>query len=1335
MNKQFLTYLSAKLKTGNLRSIHLNALPGRYATRLDLTKLDLIVGRDGQKCLFESTKENISRDFLFNHILELPKFKFRINFEGVPFSNLRDTEKTSFAILAKRLNALFNENEDNYLEHGVKSFGLGYPLLVKRSKSDLSKIIKAPLLIWNLDIQRSNSIINQWTIEKQEDSPVYLNEVLISHLSSDENISLGEISSDLLEDNIINQVELQGLVRDVLRRLSAPTADVDIRIETCSDKEYIESISSESPWICWSGVFGLFRTQKQSIIKDIDTLIGKFEEFDFGDLKIEQIRTSLNSGIETDPSQEEIIETLDHNEYRIIQGPPGTGKSQSLTAIITNALENLSKVLVVCEKETALEVIFNNLRHLGLEKLVAFIVDVNSDRKRIIEAARETSNKVKYIYQGFNENEYDSKLKEYSELIKDVNKRHHNLLKNIFNGLSPKKIISRYLHLKRELKYKELLFEKIDFELSESDFTHIGKIIEEGSELYEEVLKTDQFLNLLSPKLFQGPYSIQQERQIYEQLSGEKQFIETIDLEKFELPEKIKFSEVLPIELKRKFSIKYFDDYLNYFNTVNNIWQQLYAELTKIKEHVDNASIFSTTSFYARVEKLFRHLPNIQRNTQIITKIISHGNRIQEFFAALPVNMKADEFEYKKATAILSFFSKEYSALYIFWIQIRKEIDDINQILSDTHIYASLDDVSQKIRAELPLDHDLKLLKKQLSHCIENNEYFQEYYNWRHFFETSDARVQSYLLKLVVNVPVNQWMSVFEFNYFIALMESQKIGSTEFNTSNRKLDKIAGLDNEIMSLQKHKILKLWEDNQFLTINKYNQKSNINLLFNHRKNKQYSRKNSLRSIIHSEFELFTDIFPIVLVNPVVCSSILPLQQSLFDIVIFDEASQLRLEETYPASFRGKIKVISGDKHQMPPSSYFATGITLEGEEEYDEESEEALVTSHDIDHPLYLAESESLLEFGDKLNSNIKGRSFLDFHYRSRHPYLIEFSNAAFYGSRLIPLPERTKYKPIRVIQTNGQYESNHTNPLEAQQIVDFLRTSYPKLEDGTYPSLGIATFNLHQRNLIKDLINEMSILDEKFRQKMDFIGEKETWFVKNLENIQGDERDIIIMSTTFGINADGKFRQNFGPLGTGKGYKLFNVIITRAKRQLYLFTSIPEEIYVSKYRDEIAAKGNNGKAIVYAYLDYCNSVEKDDDERRQEILKFLREHCEENAVQSENFVESPFEQEVLDYLEDYIVADRIIPQYKLGGYRIDFVLVDQLRKPIIAIECDGAEWHSSQQAYANDIHRQKIIEEYGLKFFRIWSKTWFPDPHKEMYKLLRFIELVDNSILKEIAKT
>lgn len=1327
MNKAFISYLSNKLKTGNLKTIHLNALPGRYATRLDLTKLDLLSKKHDQKQLFDNKNNSISHDFLFNYLFKKEEFQFKINFENVSLTDAEETERKKYDLLAKRLDALYNQNQDNYLEHGIKTFSFGYPLLVKRSKKDANKIIKAPVFLWSLDIERSNAFKNHWTIVKGKESPIYLNEVLTSYINSDESITIDNIPTEFLEDNILNDLEIKEILELFLNKFNSDPNDLTIRIEECPDVKEIERISPNKPWILWTGIFGLFKTQKQSIINDSDKLLAEFEDFDFEDVVIEPFRTSLNTSVLTDPSQDEIIDTLEKKEYKIIQGPPGTGKSQSLTAVITNAIENGGKVLVVCEKKTALDIIYNNLKDIGLEKLIAIVDDVISDRKRIIDTVRQIIDVVKYQYRGFHEEEYDSKLGTFKELIQKANQKHHNLLKKVFKGYDLQHLISQCLKYQKKINSKERLFDDIEFSFNESEYDIVVNTLKTGSELYEEVTAPGFVYKSLSEEYFTQPYSTKTEIYVHARIEEILTYINQIDFEKVRFIDCQEFNMLISDKKIINFNKSTFANRLKKIELHISYWDLLLEQLKKIEILIQSANPLK--NHY----QLKKESDNISQLCLTLTNNINCGRAIQKnlvevlhLFSSL--NIDSENLEHNFFFGVMKFFSKKQSDIFLFWKTINVNQKNVNHLLSQSDLCLK-DELLYELLKDDRYDSLIKPQKDILEQCVKNKAGFKEYYEWRHFYELQPSIIKNCLTKLSTKFDAGEWENVFRLNYLNLVIEKIESELGELHSNNKLIENISALQSELKGQQKHKILKYWEDKQFNSIYHYNKKSNIKWLFNYQKNSQYSKRNSLRTIIHDEFDLFTTIFPVVLVNPIVSSSILPLKQGIFDVVIFDEASQLRLEDTYPALIRGRVKIISGDKHQMPPSNYFSSDISLDIIEESDDLIEE---NHFEKTNPLFLAESESLLDFGNNLNPEITNTSYLDFHYRSRHPYLIDFSNAAFYGSRLVPMPAKVNYNPIQFLQINGLYESNYTNPSEARSIVEYVKNEIHPYQNGEYPSLGIATFNMQQRNLIKDLINEESIKDHFFREKMQLIGKKEDWFVKNLENIQGDEKDLILISTTFGNNSEGKFGQYFGPINTYKGYKLLNVIITRAKKQLVVFTSIPEDYYTTNYQDEIISSGNKGKALLYCYLDYCKAVSDDDDERRKGILELLKIGCKEEAHSSFNqFIESPFEQEVYDYLLDYIDKDKIVPQYPLGGFKIDFVLLNKHLQPIIAIECDGAAYHSSDQAYSYDIHRQRILENQGFKFIRIWSKSWWPDPNKEIYKILKFIEDHDSSILKK----
>ncbi|MES2766605.1 MAG: AAA domain-containing protein [Bacteroidota bacterium] len=409
--------------------------------------------------------------------------------------------------------------------------------------------------------------------------------------------------------------------------------------------------------------------------------------------------------------------------------------------------------------------------------------------------------------------------------------------------------------------------------------------------------------------------------------------------------------------------------------------------------------------------------------------------------------------------------------------------------------------------------------------------------------------------------------------------------------------------------------------------------------------------------------------------------------------------------------------------MPPSSYFqgSSAVLNPTEDDYEDESHLQDIQNSNR-NSLDLVESESLLVYAE--NCGYK-QSHLRVHYRSQHPDLIEFSNHAFYGKKLIPMPAKQDYRAIQFAEVNGIYE-DQVNRAEASKVIAILLDEVQPLSNGKYPSVGIATFNIYQRNLILEEITKTRQLRPEYDKKFSELGSD--LFVKNLENIQGDERDVIIISTTFGRKPDGTFRQSFGPILQRNGYKLLNVIVTRAKSKVFVCTSIPQE-NINQYSNLLRQFQNNGRAIFYAYLAYAKYVSENNIEAKNALLHQLYENCDAVFIDNEDSgfgSESPFEDEVYYSLVNIIGKERLQQQYKLGGFRIDLVVRSKKTgKPIIAIECDGAKYHSSNEAYAWDMFRQKQIEQHGIIFHRIWSTNWWYSSTKEVTKMLEFIETCD----------
>ena len=443
---------------------------------------------------------------------------------------------------------------------------------------------------------------------------------------------------------------------------------------------------------------------------------------------------------------------------------------------------------------------------------------------------------------------------------------------------------------------------------------------------------------------------------------------------------------------------------------------------------------------------------------------------------------------------------------------------------------------------------------------------------------------------------------------------------------------------------------------------------------------------IRQILKRAGKSVQSLKPCFMMGPLAVAQYLEPGVMQFDLVVIDEASQLTPEEAIGALGRTKQIIVVGDPKQLPPTNFF-NRISTTDDGETDEDS--AIST---------IAGQESILD----VCLGLMPERMLKLHYRSHHESLIAFSNFKFYDGKLVVFPSpfpRSKrlglqYHHIR----NGVYQNKQNQP-EAMRVVDAI---IDHMRCRPEESLGVCTLNMFQRDLIDELLEKRlkNFPDcDAYRLKW----EEEGWpfFVKNLENVQGDERDVIFISTTFG-KALGTtvVRQNFGPISRPTGWRRLNVLFTRARRSLHLYTSMePEDIVIDQNTPE-------GTKALRGYLDYA----------RTGILA--------HVIDNDKEPDSDFEISVADVLRGKGFVVR--PQLGVAGYFIDMVVKHPNRpgEYIAAIECDGASYHSGTAVRDRDRIRQEILESLGWngKIWRIWSTDWFRSPQREIQKLLVFLD-------------
>lgn len=436
------------------------------------------------------------------------------------------------------------------------------------------------------------------------------------------------------------------------------------------------------------------------------------------------------------------------------------------------------------------------------------------------------------------------------------------------------------------------------------------------------------------------------------------------------------------------------------------------------------------------------------------------------------------------------------------------------------------------------------------------------------------------------------------------------------------------------------------------------------------------RGTVRQIVNAHLDYLLAAKPCWLMSPtslanLIDSKIFAEHGVPFDLVIFDEASQIRVLDGLLSMAFGKQVIIVGDKNQLPPTDFFAGFASPEADTED-------------------FGVSESLLEeFGGVFEQD-KTQVMLMSHYRSETPDLIRFSNDRFYGGKLEMYPpahisgigRRLHYLPNAIYSESGQ----RNNQTEAKEVVKLIELHVREHPD---KSLGVVTMNMPQMELIDE---QLIVVPEQVRA---FCSDESKFFLRNLETVQGDEMDRIILSLTYGKNAAGQFNASvLGPLNKSGGERRLNVAITRSRSGLTIVSSL-------KVAD---LEATNAQSRGFCCLkDFLAELENTEQARAFGIgnKRFERKS---DGVSNIVYCESPFEEQVVEFLENE--GYDIECQYGAGKFRLD-IIIKERGKNILAIECDGAAYHSSLVARTRDRARQRVLEKLGWRIHRVWSTNWW----------------------------
>ncbi|MCL2255263.1 MAG: AAA domain-containing protein [Firmicutes bacterium] len=558
------------------------------------------------------------------------------------------------------------------------------------------------------------------------------------------------------------------------------------------------------------------------------------------------------------------------------------------------------------------------------------------------------------------------------------------------------------------------------------------------------------------------------------------------------------------------------------------------------------------------------------------------------------------------------------------------------------------------------------------------------------------------------SVTVNEYNKIIDNILSIRIYHEIVLAEATHQLPLSKIMDFENIKNRIISLkaeQQKVVREICEDNfknEYKTLYNSNPENN-NFFYQISKSQNFM---PIRKLVELYHELLFTLYPCWLLSPESVSTLLPLKAGLFDLILFDEASQVFIEAALPTIYRGKNIAIAGDNKQLRPTAHFLRRFMGNDDDDMDMNTVAAL-------------EVESLL---DLATSRFHSAN-LNYHYRSRHEELINFSNYAYYHSKLQVAPNmgrNMQTRPIERIKVDGRW-IDRRNEAEAKRIVELIKKTLKSRKNNE--TIGVITFNAEQGTYINDLIDEACMEDANFRsmiyaERNRFEhGEDVSLFVKNLENVQGDERDIIIFSVGYAKNEHDKVTAHFGPLNLEGGENRLNVAVTRAKSKIYLVTSIePEELNVESAK-------NLGPKLFKRYLEYARSVSTGATKEVKLLLSSLASSQTKPATECQNITtELKTALEKMGYIVDVNVGN--------STSKLSLAIYDKdLDRYVLGIECDYDAYASSPSVLERDVFRAKFLESRGWNIVRIWSRDFWISKSKVLNGIDKIIKEIKSEAL------
>jgi very-short-patch-repair endonuclease len=963
--------------------------------------------------------------------------------------------------------------------------------------------------------------------------------------------------------------------------------------------------------------------------------------------------------LDADSSQQRAIAAVLEDQSRVIHGPPGTGKSQTITNLIASLAATGRRVLFVAEKKAALEVVKRRLDEVGLGHLAIDLHGADLSPKKVMQQVARTLEVVRSAVPVHCQEVHAQLVDRRARLNSHVARMHcrrEPTKKSFYETQGLVLRLERAVNSTVRWRGAELA------RLTPETGQQVSDLLAEAAGLASLFLRTDPSPWIGAALLDGG--SVQQAFELVQQMHTET------------LPHCMASVHAVTTQMGLK-------------------RQEALAGLRRLAdllEGVDRTlSNYSPQIYQHDLESILRDLtPGREGGVRAMWALFTNGAYRRARAAVLSARTE-------KAPTITLFRESSNNTLFS---EVTAALRDLKKwaIASEgKSVPMRVDGSENHIKALKSLVNDVELLTKILPERRVDQLSLDELRSLLSALQ-ADRRTPYQLPKLnqierslesagvgrlVAEIrsrkpEMSLWSDVFHHAWLTSALDSVRqtepeLGGFVGSTHGRYVDEFTHLDEERIALAVDRVRRAHGER---TIAAMNTNPAGEQLIRTEAGKM-KRHLPLRKVFSQAADVLTAVCPCWMASPLSVSQLLDSGRQYFDFVIFDEASQVLPEDAVPSVLRGHRLVVAGDSKQLPPTTFFAAADDDESAADEEASGTEGF---------------ESLL---DTMNSFLNS-SYLDWHYRSRDESLINFSNRYIYQNRLVTFPGPGGPPAISHVLVkqefgvDGQEESCSGEVKAVVSLVLEHAKNTPEL------TLGVITMGIRHMTRVQAALDQA--LEERPELGAFFDPNKsERFFIKNLERVQGDERDAIIISIGYGKDRAGNLPLRFGPLIPEGGRRRLNVAVTRARQKLAVVSSFSYlDIDLSRVR------AGSGVELLRNYLQYASSNGK---------------QLGDAAVTGEAL--NAFEAEVFDCLSS--AGLRLIPQMGASQFRIDMV-AEHPTKPgryVLAIECDGASYHSSYTARDRDRLRQQQLENLGWRFHRIWSTDWFMRKEEEIQRAAR----------------